>query len=151
MLKFPRFVTLIALVAVTAILSPSARAGEISVTVTGIRNDNGNIIACLWLAGWGFPRCDASNTRVITAAVKATTGTVSFRFSDVADGKYAISVGHDQNQDGKLERHKLFGYPLEGAGISNFVDPPKFIPFHHDALFRASGDLTAVTIPLHYP
>ena len=134
-----------------ALLPAAARAGDITVTVTGVRNDNGNILACLWIAGWGFPDCESALANVQRIAVKATAGSVTFTFADVPDGNYAITIGHDQNGDGVLERHRFMGYPLEGAGASNYSEPPRFAPFHHAATFRATGPLTAISIQMHYP
>ena len=142
---------LLGLAAWLCLAVPVAGAGDILITVTGVRNSNGNILACLWFEGWGFPDCDAFGAKTRQTAVKAEAGSVTFMFTDVPDGKYAVSVAHDQNGDGKLDRHQFFGYPVEGAGVSNFIDAPRFVPFHHDALFEASGAETSIVIPLHYP
>jgi uncharacterized protein (DUF2141 family) len=61
---------------------------------------------------------------------------VTFVLPGVPAGKYAISIAHDQNNDGKLERHRFLKYPLEGAGASNYLTPPRFAPFHHEAVFE---------------
>jgi len=90
-----------------------------------------------------------SNVRQVQ--VPALQGTVNFTFKGVPDGTYAISVGHDQNNDGVLERHRFLKYPIEGAGVSNYTEPPRFIPLHHEATFDVTGPVTEVQIPMHYP
>lgn len=126
-------------------------AADINVTITGVRNANGSIVACLWSSGWGFPDCEKQRNNVQVIKVPAQPGTVSFNFPGVNAGKYAISVAHDQNDDGKLERHRFLKYPLEGAGVSNYLTPPKFAPFHHEALFEVKEPAASVTVPMHYP
>ncbi len=127
------------------------RAADIFVAVTGVRNAHGSILACLWLSGWGFPNCEEGRDNVKQMKVPALEGTVTFTFSGVEEGTYAISVGHDQNNDGVLERHKFLKYPIEGAGISNYTEPPSFVPMHHSATFKTVGAVTEVQIPMLYP
>lgn len=142
----------IAVVACSFALATPAIAADVFVSVTGVRNANGTVLACLWSSGWGFPSCEKSGNNVTQIKVPAVQGTVSFLFENVPDGKYAISVGHDQNNDGVLERHRFLKYPIEGAGVSNYNTPPRFIPLHHEATFAVKGPaVTEITIPMHYP
>jgi uncharacterized protein (DUF2141 family) len=83
--------------------------------------------------------------------VLALQGIVNFTFEGMPDGSYAISVGHDQNNDGVLKRHRFLKYPIEGAGISNYAQPPRFIPLHHEATFEVKGPVTEIHIPMFYP
>lgn len=128
-----------------------ALSADIHVSVTGVRSADGAVLACLWMTGWGFPSCEDGRSNVRQIKVPAQQGTVSFTFEAVPDGSYAISVGHDQNNDGVLERHKYLKYPIEGAGISNYAVPPRFIPLHHEATFDVKGPVTEVQIPMLYP
>ncbi len=134
------------------VLATPALAADVFVTVTGVRNASGTVLACLWSSGWGFPSCEQGRSNVRQIKVPAAQGTVSFLFENVPDGKYAISVGHDQNNDGVLERHKFLKYPIEGAGVSNYDKPPRFIPLHHEATFPVKGPaVTEISVPMHYP
>ena len=132
-------------------LATPVMAADINVTISGIRNANGSIVACLWSSGWGFPNCDKGGSNVNIVKVPAQAGSVTFVFPGVEAGKYAISVAHDQNNDGKLERHRFLKYPIEGAGVSNYYEPPRFIPLHHEATFKVQGPVTQVQIPMLYP
>ena len=57
---------------------------------------------------------------------------------DVAPGDYAVSVFHDENSNGKLDRN-FMGMPKEGVGKSNdaagHFGPPKY----DDARFSYKG------------
>lgn len=128
-----------------------AHAAELNVNITGVRNANGTIIVCLWTSGWGFPDCDHTRDNVVILRQPAQPGTMTFVFPGIAPGRYAISAAHDQNNDGKLERHKFLKYPLEGAGVSNYLQPPRFAPFHHEALFNVSDPSVSIAVPMHYP
>ncbi|MGB7205524.1 MAG: DUF2141 domain-containing protein [Anderseniella sp.] len=135
----------------TATFTTPAWAGDIFVSVTSVRSAEGTVLACLWFSGWGFPNCEEGRDNIKIIKTPALQGTVNFTFEGVPDGTYAISVAHDQNNDGVLERHKFLKYPLEGAGLSNYNEPPRFVPLHHSATFKASGQVTEIRIPMHYP
>lgn len=135
----------------SASFATPAWAGDIFVSVTGVRSAEGAVFACLWLSGWGFPNCEEGRDNVKQLKVPALQGTVTFTFEGVPDGTYAVSVAHDQNNNGVLERHQFLKYPLEGAGVSNYNEPPKFVPLHHSATFKAAGPVTQIAIPMHYP
>ena len=147
----PRTVACLAAVALSGAFSIPAQSADIFVAVTGVRNADGTVVACLWSSGWGFPSCENGRSNVRQVQVPALQGTVNFTFKGVPDGTYAISVGHDQNNDGVLERHRFLKYPIEGAGVSNYTEPPRFIPLHHEATFDVTGPVTEVQIPMHYP
>jgi len=120
-MKFNSLKTLacLAAAALSSAFAGSAKSADIFVSVTGVRSADGTVMACLWLSGWGFPSCENGRSNVKQVLIPALQGTVNFTFEDVPDGTYAISVGHDQNNDGVLERHRFLKYPIEGAGISN--------------------------------
>ena len=48
----------------------------------------------------------------------AISGTMQIVFKDIPPGEYAISVIHDANSNGKLDKNFL-GIPREGFGFSN--------------------------------
>lgn len=66
---------------------------------------------------------------------------VSVTFTDIPDGTYAISVFHDENEDGELNTNFL-GIPKEDYGASNDAParfgPPKW----RDAKFEVRGGQT---------
>ncbi len=59
---------------------------------------------------------------------------VSFEFSDIKPGTYAIAVIHDENRNGELDSN-FFGIPTEGYGFSSGAEVTKSSPSFSDALF----------------
>jgi len=104
---------------VASLLIPPASAQQASITVnlSGIRSQKGNIVVCLWKKqDKDFPLC--SNTGSFRhATVKATASTVTATFQNVPSGEYSLSAFHDENQDGKINRN-LMGRPKEGIAFS---------------------------------
>ncbi|MCP5403927.1 MAG: DUF2141 domain-containing protein [Novosphingobium sp.] len=109
----------------TLILAATSGAGAsqaqdkapLAVTVTGLHSSSGQLIACLWKDRKGFPSCQKSpSARRLVLPVDGTT--MHFAFPDVPRGSYAVTVHHDENGDGRMQRN-FIGMPKEGVGISN--------------------------------
>ena len=70
-------------------------------------------------------------------------------FMGVASGTYAVSVVHDENSNGKLDRN-FIGVPREGVGASNdakgHMGPPKF----NAASFEYKGSRLDLKIHVNY-
>ncbi len=77
-------------------------------------------------------------TRSKGAVAKIVNGTSKTSFNSIPDGVYAISVFHDENNNGKLDTN-FFGIPSEDTGASNDAParfgPPKW----EDAKFVIKG------------
>ncbi|MCP4459616.1 MAG: DUF2141 domain-containing protein [Cytophagales bacterium] len=65
---------------------------------------------------------------------------VSIEFENVPDGTYAVSVVHDANANGDLDKNS-FGMPTEAYGFSNeargMFGPPDF----DESKFEVKGDM----------
>jgi uncharacterized protein (DUF2141 family) len=95
------------------------------IAVTGIEEIKGNVNLGLYNSHKTFMKIP-----VISCSKKVRDKTVVFQFDTiVSDGKYAVSVYHDTNLNGKLDTG-LFGVPLEKYGFSNnakgFAGAPSF-------------------------
>ncbi|WP_345725577.1 DUF2141 domain-containing protein [Qipengyuania proteolytica] len=128
--------------------SPTVEQAKVSVTVTDLRNAKGIVRACMTTDESKFPRCrGVPNAYAATADAKA--GTVSFTFTDVKPGRYAIALLHDENGNGKADR-ALGMMPKEGFGFSRDAPvrmaPPKF----SDAAFDIGAADKALTIRMRY-
>lgn len=94
-----------------------------------------------------FPKCrkDPNSHRTVVPAGE----TVSFTFTDVEPGSYAIALLHDENDNGKADR-ALGMMPKEGFGFSRDakvrMGPPKF----DDAVFEFDGTDAQLTIRMRY-
>ena len=133
---------LLALAALPLLLGNTA--GNLDVTVTGIRSTRGALLACLWKDKVGFPTCGKSKTAVkLRSAIGGSTMRVTFR--GVAPGTYAVSVEHDEDGDGKLKTN-FIGMPKEGVGVSN---NPGGIPSFAKAQVKVGGG-GAISIAMRY-
>jgi uncharacterized protein (DUF2141 family) len=129
-----------------ASLPAAASAGELTVTISDIRNDSGYVLAAVYDNEAGFLKPPLAR---VSVKFKAAAGTASFALPDLPPGKYAIVAFHDENDNGKLDRNSL-GAPTEGFGFSNDArgtgGPPSFAA----AAITFDGASKALKIPLDY-
>jgi len=103
----------------------SASAQEIlHVEVTNIKNTNGTVRVGLFDTDDNFLK-----KAVAGQTVKAKGEKVEITFKNIPPGEYAISVIHDENENGELDSN-VFGIPKEGFGFGNDAmgtfGPPSF-------------------------
>lgn len=116
---------LILVATLPALAGASLGAREVTATVVGLRSGKGQIMACMTSRPDAFPGCvnDPKARRLI---VPATTTLLDF--GSVAEGRYAIALIHDENGNGKLDKHLMI--PREGFGFSQdapvVMGPPRF-------------------------
>ncbi len=120
--------------------------GEVSLTVTGLRSDKGQVLVCLTREASAFPDCSASKD-ARSAIVPATRPHVTF--ANLPQGRYAISVLHDENGNGRADK-TLGLIPREGFGFSRDapvrMGPPKF----EQAAFDIEGQGVSQSIRMRY-
>ena len=126
---------------------PPAATTDVTVTVTGLRSDHGTLRACMTDSPASFPKC-----RGVAGAhtlIAPASGTVHLDFTDVAPGRYAIALLHDENDNGKADR-ALMMMPKEGFGFSRdapvMMGPPKFAA----AAFTVQSTPVNQTIRIRY-
>jgi uncharacterized protein (DUF2141 family) len=115
-----------------------------SLSVTGIKNRQGQLIACLWTEKSGFPTC-AKNKSAVKRRVAISGGTMTVTFPNVAPGTYAVTIEHDEDANGKLKTN-IIGMPKEGVGVSN---NPGGIPGWGKAQVRVNGN-GAISVAIRY-
>src|SRR5436190_6092407 len=93
-----------------------AFAGDLTVKISGYKNETGQAIVYLWKAADGFPSKTEKAALSKTVPIKGTSITVVF--NDVAPGVYAVSTTHDENSNNKMDTG-FMGKPKEGYGASN--------------------------------
>lgn len=132
-------------------LSSAAEAaykGNLTVQVSNLRSQKGQLCIKLFSSSQGFP--EGSESGVKRQCSKITDNPMTFTFNNLTSGNYAVAVFHDSNGDGKLNRNSL-GMPTEGYGFSNNpaysrTGPPKY----GEAVFLLVGANTNVQIRLRY-
>ncbi|UVI40726.1 DUF2141 domain-containing protein [Qipengyuania spongiae] len=120
---------------------------DITVTVTGLRNADGVVRACMTHEPASFPKCRGVEGAQGMAVPVAESDTLTFR--NVRPGRYAIALLHDENDNGKADRAALM-IPSEGFGFSRDarvrMGPPRF----EDAAFDVAGKPQALSIRMRY-
>lgn len=124
-------------------------AGGVSVTINiaGLRSIHGRILACLTAKAAAFPDCN-KDPQAFSLTVPARNGPVLV-FRHVRPGTYAVSLFHDENGNGRLDRR--FGFiPREGYGFSRDapikMSPPRFAA----AQFAVAGADVMQTVTVRY-
>jgi uncharacterized protein (DUF2141 family) len=150
MLKQFRVLSWLGSVLLPAASSPQAQPPQpnlIHVEITGFRNESGQVLCALYSSPEGFPK--NSDRAVGHAKSEISHGHAICEFSGIAVGKYAVSVFHDENSNGKLDTNFL-GIPREGVGASNnakgHFGPPKF----DAAAFQFAGGRLDLKITITY-
>lgn len=146
-----KIVWVLGAVLAAAVPAQAADKGNLKITIKQVKNSDGRILVCLFSKPKGFPSCEGTGAGVRAFDAKAKKGTVSINLKQLPVGTYAISAAHDQNNDGKIDKHLLFGYPTEGAGMSNYPKPLRSKPKFEVARFKLTKGTGNVDVIMHYP
>lgn len=110
-IKLLSLLTLVALFCTTG----AALGADITVKVTGFKNEKGTALVYLWTGQAGFPSDPSKAVQTKNVPIKDSAVTVTF---SADPGTYAVSVTHDENGNGKMDTG-FMGKPKEGYGASN--------------------------------
>lgn len=87
---------------------------DLTVSVTGLKNDRGKLRYCIAPRGGSFPECSGSGA--VSGSAQIAQGKASFVVHGLVRGSYAAAVFHDQNDNNRLDT--MIGIPREGYGFS---------------------------------
>ncbi len=90
--------------------------GSIAVKVMDVKNNDGKIILSLYDQQEGFPSEKEQAFRRIK--IDAKKGDMSYTFTNLPYGTYALAVIHDENNDDTVSKN-FVGFPKEKIGVSN--------------------------------
>lgn len=147
--KTPPFI--IALAALGLAIPASAEdapadSGILTVSITNIQNEKGQIGCSLYASDKGFP--SEREKAKVRMFVKQSAGKATCTFKGVKPGTYAVSVMHDENKDGELET-SFVGRPKEWWGVSNDVPAERFGPPKFEkATFKYAGSAKTIKVKL---
>jgi uncharacterized protein (DUF2141 family) len=120
---------------------------EITVIISGFKSDNGKCIVYLFNNKKDFPT--KSEKAIKKTSGNFTNGKCTLVLKDINTDEYAISVLHDENDNGVMETG-IFCIPREGVGASNnariTIGPPKY----EEAKFQFNGNTYTANIKLNY-
>jgi len=105
--------TTLILLAAPLMVGATGPSSSLDVQVEGLRNARGVIHACLVPQSPNFPDC-AKSPQAVKTTVPASERAI--HFTNIAPGRYAVTLIHDENQNGKLDT--MVGIPREGFGFS---------------------------------
>lgn len=98
---------------------------ELELAVERVRNERGVLHLCVTQDTRHFPNC-SGDARALRRSVPASTRSV--HFEGLSPGLYAVSIVHDENENGELD--SFIGIPREGFGFSGnaapLFGPPSF-------------------------
>ncbi|MGF1480932.1 MAG: DUF2141 domain-containing protein [Cyanophyceae cyanobacterium] len=119
----------------------------LTLQLDGLRNQQGVVYVALFNAPEGFP--DDGSKAVTAQTYPISEIPLTITIEDLPFGDYAITVFHDENEDGKLNTG-IFGIPKEGFGFS---DDPMILggpPSFKQASFFFSPDNRHLQISMKY-
>jgi uncharacterized protein (DUF2141 family) len=114
------------------------------VRITCLVEPLGQVGCSLFDGPGGFPM-DSTRARVLWLPADAKG--VVCRYTDVPEGRYAVSVAHDLNGNRRVDTN-LIGLPTEAWGVSNNVRPSLRAPRFDEAAFRVAADTKELVIEI---
>jgi len=131
--------------AASPVAASPATGGSVHVEWQGLRSHKGVVRLCLTANKRYFPDCskDPASVRLSVPAQQPAA-----ELPAIAPGRYALSLLHDENDNGRLDTFAAI--PREGFGFSRNpairFGPPRFT----DTLFSVGSDAVSQTIRVRY-
>lgn len=115
------------LVAASLCMADPMPSGVLTVKITNLRSNNGQVGCMIYNSAKGFPTDSSAALQRRWCPIASSASTCAF--DPIAAGTYAVACFHDENKNDKLDTG-LFGIPTEGTVVSNhakgFMGPPSF-------------------------
>lgn len=121
----------------------------LTVRVIGARNAKGKIGITLFQDAQGFPDDTSKAIRQQSVEIDPNTMSAQVTFKDVPQGTFAVSVLHDENGNGKMDKN-FVGIPKEGYGASNNSKKKRRAPRFDEAKFSLNSSEQSIEITLIY-
>lgn len=116
------------------------------VRIDGFKNEEGLCRMLLFEGGKGFPDSSTDAAMILSAYIREKAAEVSF---EIKPGRYALSVIHDENSNGKLDK-TWYGKPTEGFGSSNNPRIGSGPPGFEESAVNLDGNNNQLRIKLNY-
>lgn len=131
------------LLGMAGLSSTTVHAADLAITLGGIRVQTGSLNIALVdsQAGW-----DGKISPIKADSIPVTGEKAEVVFKNLAPGRYAVQISHDENGNGKFDTN-LLGMPTEGYGFSNNPQVSRK-PTWEEARFDLSEAGAAIAIEL---
>ena len=127
----------------TAGQQPLQESGALTVTLSGMKSDDGSLVYAIWSGPEGW----LETNNVGEGSVPVIDGRSEIHFESLPYGEYAISVYHDLNDNKKIDTG-LFKIPKEPLGTSNDAKIRFGPPRYEDAAFILDQPELTIHIPV---
>ena len=124
-------------------------ASTLTVDIVSARSASGKPRVALFHDAAGFPEASSNAVRRQEVDIDASTLSAHAVFPNVPPGIYAVSVVHDENMNGKLDKNFL-RIPSEGYGTSNNPGKKLRAPRFDEAEFVSKAADQTVGVKLVY-
>jgi uncharacterized protein (DUF2141 family) len=138
---------MILLLFIIPFLPSTAPNGTLTVTILNFKNNLGQVSIALYNREEAFPKSPDKAVKILRAPIRDKKSIVVFE--SLPPGEYAISVYHDENNNGKMDTN-FFGIPKEGVGASNDARGHLGPPHYKDAKFNFTGGVQSISIHMIY-
>lgn len=119
----------------------------ITVEVLNLKNDHGTVRLVLFDNPEYYPEESEKALKKASATISSNKSKVMI--TGLKSGTYAISLFHDENNNGELDTNWL-GIPKEGVGASNDAKGRMGPPHFEDAKFQLNGEDLTLKIRITY-
>lgn len=117
----------------------------IDLQIQGAKSDEGVVRILIFDSEKGYP--DKPELAVKNFSLQVVNKKCRVRIEDLPPGTYAISVIHDEDENGELNTNP-FGYPIEKYGFSNNAKAYFSAPAFSKAAFELRNEVKQVSIDL---
>lgn len=121
--------------------------GVLSVRISQLRSNNGQVGCTLYSSSKGFPTDPTAALQRRWCRITSAASTCTF--DPIPAGIYAVACFHDENKNGKCDTG-LFGIPTEGTVVSNHAKGFMGAPSFDKAKFSFSGTASDLQLRMGY-
>ncbi|MBJ7881402.1 DUF2141 domain-containing protein [Gelidibacter salicanalis] len=117
---------------------------SLTIKIEGLENSEGTMVFALYNKKGSIPDQKFRNY-YRKESVRIINTKSEIKFNNLSQGFYAVTVVHDENNNGKIDTKFMLPLPVEGVGFSNYDDfglsnRPNF----ENASFKLNKDTTIV-------
>lgn len=133
---------------VCGLVAGTAQAADLELAIVNLRDGDGRVMVALFDRAEAFGKM-LEGQRIAAALLPIDGGSARVVIGGLKPGRYAASVVHDANGNGKLDSN-LLGMPVEGYGFSRDARGTMGPPGFEAAAFDLPGSGAKQTITMVY-